>query len=249
MAVGESRWHNRNYPKRGEERDVLIKDMELPSDTLVYIGKKNGSGFDWIGLFGAVPEEFLEKRVLEQYRRTYGYEGEILLVEDGYSQKKKGGSGGKYWNWDECEKTVPPFKSNDQLNPEAAERLLMAIMRDSALDYKNDLNRALHKLQGHPEETLRDVVEKIRHIDRQKIGILVGTSRGEYILQRIEDEAVIKAMNVDWEKLSYPVRQKILDRESKRMRIRRVREKEAELYADIKGRSVKGDIIRDSGTD
>ena len=233
-----SRWHNRNYPKRGEDRDILIKDMHLDPETLIYIGEKNGSGFIWIGKYGAVPETFREKRVLEQYRRTCGYEGEILLIDVGL-KKKKGGTGGPYWNWEECDKTVKPFKGTDQIAPEAAEKLLMAIMRDSALDYKNDLNRALQKLTGHPEETLRDVIKKVRHLDRQKIGILTDTSRGEYILQRIEDEAVIKAMNVDWDKLSYTTRQKILDRESKKMRIRRIRESESELYADIKGRSVK----------
>ena len=237
MAV-ESRWHNRNYPKRGEDRDILIKDMDLSPDTLIYVGKKNGSGFDWIGQFGAVPEELRDKRVLEQYPRTTGYKGESLLIDDGL-QKKKGGSGGLYWNWEECDTTVPPYQYTDQIAPEAAERLLMAIMRDSALDYKNDLNRALAKLTGHPEKSLRKVVKKIRQLDKNKIAVLTGTSRGEYILQRLEDEAVIKAHCKEWDSLSYTKRQKLLEKESKRMRMQRVKDSEKELYADIKGRSVK----------
>ena len=231
-------WKKRNYPKRGEDVNLPVSEMNLPPETLVYIGEKEGSGFRWIGRFKYVPVELRGRIVVEQYQRTVGYVGEILLLNDRVSKLKKG-MNAPYWNWEECDPTVEPFPSQTRLFLEGTESLLIAIMQSAAQEYRNDLAKALRDEDRTTEKGMRDVVRNVRILDRQKIEILRGTSRGEYILQRLEDEAVARFLCADWDKMDYPDRQKYLAQEVRRMAAERVKQNEGKLYAHIKRRSVK----------
>ena len=237
MAI-ERDW-KRNHPKRGTDVNMMVCEMQISRNTLVYIGEKEGSGFKWIGPFGNVPELYRDKRVLEKYPRTVGYPGEILLIENVGKRKNTPNANWNFWNYEECDQTIPPYPINDQIHPEAAESLFIAIMRDSALEYKNDLIRALSKEQRKTEKGMRDVVKNVRMLDRQKIEILRGTSRGQYIVQRIEDEAVARFLCKDWDKMEYPDRQKYIKEAVHQMMVDRVKQNEGSLYAHIKRRSVK----------
>jgi len=231
-------WRNRNYPKRGTDVNLPVSEMNLLPETLVYIGEKEGSGFRWIGRYKDVPVELRGRIVVEQYQRTVGYKGEILLLNDAISKRKKG-MNGPYWNWEECDPTVEPYPSETRLFLEGTESLLIAIMQSAAQEYRNDLAKALKNERRSTEKGMRDVIRNVRILDRQKIEILRGTSRGEYILQRLEDEAVARFMCPDWDKMDYPVRQKYLEQEIQRMAKERVKNNEGSLYARIKKRSVK----------
>lgn len=249
MEINRSEyWRNRNYPKRGTDVNLPVSEMNLLPETLVYIGEKEGSGFRWIGRFKDVPVELRGRIVVEQYQRTVGYVGEILLLNDAISKKKKG-MNGLYWNWEECDPSVEPYPSEDRLFEEGAESLLIAIMQFAAQEYRNDLNKGLRESGRKTEKGMRDVVKNVRMLDRQKIEILRGTSKGQYILQRLEDEAIAQFSCPNWDKMDYPDRQKYLMQEVQKMAIERVKQNEGKLYAHIKRRSVKHDVVSDSGAD
>ena len=238
MEVSTSRWHNRNYPKRGETVSIPVRDLGFDPDTVTYLGEFNGSGFRWIGKYKDMPEKYLDQIVVEMYERTIEYTGQVILIDVG-RKKKAGGNNGQYWNWNEVDKTVKPWPMDHDISTDGAEMLLMAIIKDSARVYRNDIERALKKSNYKTEKGIRNIIRRVRGLDEKVIELMAGTSRGEYILQRIEDEAVIRAMHPDWDSVPYEKRRSYMDQELKRIRKQRVKSEEQGHYATIKGRSVK----------
>ena len=224
-------WHDRNYPPRGTAVSGLVREMKLDPDEVVYIGGKTfSSGFHWIGRFKDVPDEFREMPVAETYRRTVDYPGTILLTE---ALTKNG----QYWNWNECDKSVPPVQTLRQLEPNGAELLLIAIARNEAHDYRDKLRKALK--DRHDPDVVKKTIKKVRELRKDNLWFLSGTSRGDYIIQRTEDEAYAFAIHPELDKLPYEKRYDIIRKEVAKLVRERVRANEDELYAHIKGRSVK----------
>lgn len=224
-------WHDRNYPPRGTAVSGLVKEMNLKPDEVVYIGGKTfSSGFHWIGRFKDVPEEYGNLPVVETYRRTVDYPGTILL-SDALTKN------GQYWNWNECDSTVKPAEILHQLEHSGAEQLLIAIARNEAHDYRDKLRSALRG--NHDPDKVKKAIKKVRELRKESLRFLSGTSRGDYIIQRTEDEAYAFAIHPELDKLPYEKRYDIIRKEVEKLVRERVRANEDELYAHIKGRSVR----------
>ena len=222
-------WHGRNYPKRGTTISTPVREMGLHPDTLVYIGNKNGSGFVWIGPYKDVPEKYLDRTVLETYRRTVDYPGEVLLIDG------KAGNG-PYWMWSECDKTVEPLPMQ-QIDSRGIETLLIAIIRDEAHDYRNKLRYALKG--KHDPDVVKKIIKNVKKVHGERLSFLTGTSQGDYIIQRTEDEAFVIATHPELQNIPYDRRYEIISKEVQKLISRRVKAGEDQLYAHIKGRSVK----------
>lgn len=224
-------WHDRNYPPRGTAVSGLVSEMELDPDEVVYIGGKTfSSGFHWIGRFKDVPEEYGNLPVIETYRRTIDYPGTILL-SDVFAKN------GQYWNWNECDSTVKPVEILHQLNHSGVEQLLIAIAKNEAYDYRDKLRSALKG--KHDPDVVKKAIKKVRELRKESLWFLSDTSRGDYIIQRTEDEAYVFATHPELEKMPYEKRYAIIRKEAEKLVRERVRANEDELYAHIKGRSVK----------
>jgi len=228
-------WAGRKWPSRGESIGHPIPEIDIDPEMLIYVGRLKGAGFIWIGKRKDLPEYLTKTPVEMLYPRETGYKGMILLLGPGLP-KQKGER--NVWNWNEFDKTIPPHDSPDAVNPEAAESLFIATAQDAARNYRNLLNRGLRNLED--PHNLSEVERMIRLAKRRKeFDFFHGTSMGDYILTRIDDEIRVKARTPKWESLTPDKKQRVMRKEMKKLRMERVKEKEDALYAHIKGRSIR----------
>jgi len=230
--VKKRNWHERNFPPRGTAVNAIVSEMGIDDETVVYIGPKQGAGFLWIGKYKDAPEQYRAMTVVETYDRTVDYPGIVLLVSDVTRN-------GQYWDWWEIDKSIPIPRSN-QFTTEGVERLLIAMCRDEAHDYRNHLRSAL-KHVTEPDKA-RKAISKVKKfmLEDKRLAMLTGTSQGEYIIQRVEDDAYVCAVHRKvLDRLPYEKRYAIINKEIEEIQKQRIKSKEDEHYAHIKGRSVK----------
>lgn len=225
-------WCGRSYAPRGEAINIPVGKMGIPPDTIVYIGYKMWAGYVYIGRYGDVPKEYLAQTAVEIYERTIEKPGIVILTTGE-------GRNGPYWLWSECHEgeKMPPLT---HLDPSGAEALLIAIAKDEAHWYRGRLRKAL-KDRSDPDY-VEKAIHKVRKASEGELKLLSGATRGDYILQRIEDEAYVLAVHPEIEKLDYDKRYEAINREVQIRIKQRVRMKDESHYARIKGRSVKHDM-------
>lgn len=223
-------WHNRNYPQRGETICLKVSEMNFHPDVVVYLGSKVGSGFFWIGRYKDVPEEYQGLTIVETYHREIEYPGEVILTSDIRGN-------GPYWNWSEADKDVPPAPKLEYVDPSGTERLLIAILRDEAHEYRNKLRQALKYV--HDPDKARVTIAKVRKLHEERLQLLTETNTGQYIIQRTEDEAYVVAIHPEWQNVSYERRYGLINKAVAEIAKERVRNADDSHYAHIKGRSVK----------
>lgn len=222
-------WSGRSYAPRGETINIPVGKMGIPPDTIVYIGYKMWAGYVYIGRYGDVPKEYLAQTAVEIYERTVEKPGIVILTTGE-------GRNGPYWLWSECnegEKMSPL----SHLDPGGAEALLIAIVKDEATWYRGELRKAL-KDRSDPDYAEK-AIHEVRKACANELKFLSGTIRGDYILQRIEDEAYVLAVHPEIQKLDYDKRYEAINREVQTRIKQRVQAKDESHYAHIKGRSVK----------
>lgn len=220
---------------------MVIRDMNVPDDELLYIGAKSGSSFFWIGKRKDVPENYLNREVAEVGERDVGYTGTILLLEGKCRDLFNAKEPPSYWFWNDFDKTVPPAPEKWLGGSTCYESLLIALAKEEAKAYKLELNRAIASIHHTlTEEEADDLIEKVRRLYTPSLVFLTDTGVGQYAMGMIEDEARVRATcsKSKWNKLSFDEHVALVRKESKKYRDRRIRESAEGKYASIKGRSV-----------
>ena len=214
---------------------MTVRELQYPMDTVTYLGGVDGSGFFWIGYYRSIPKKYWDLTVKGTYDRQTGYVGKIVICDTDAK--------GKYWSWYE----INPDKDNEgvihSMTVEGTEALLMGIFRGAARCYAEGLRRSVgFRVVGRTEDEIRRHVRHYRSLSKDK-DILLGTGTGEYILQQIEDEAIVRGMcwRKTWEAMSRDEQLKYLVEGTKKLRRERYRKLGEKRYAKIKGRSVYHD--------
>lgn len=213
-----------------------VIDLTINPEEVVYLGSSKSSAFYWIGRFKDVPEKYLSNPVDETYKRSVGYAGTIIKTD---TTKK-----GIYWNWNELNPDIEEYHIPCNWTPEGCERLIVALAKEAGRDYINDLNHELRKMpkKKRTSDRIEKMIQSVKTKDANKIEILVGTRIGDYILEHIEDEIRVKARCKEWDEMSYDSKTKYLISETDQLRKKRIRDSEKQLYASIRGKSVKHDM-------
>jgi len=223
---------------------MVLRDMNIKPDTLVYLGPKQGSAFFWIGRWRDVPEQYGDKAVVETYPRQFGgYHGTVLLLEGNCKEFFNGKEPPSYWFWWECDKSVPKKEAPMRGGPDKFEALLVAMAREEARAYRNELLKAIDKRKKAMSKTeVRELISFVRRSMRASLVFLPHTSVGRYIIQRIEDDAMTRALcdPKEWSRMDYDDRAEQEEKTHKKLLRDRARQQEKrKVYATIRGRSVK----------
>lgn len=226
---------------------MVLKDMDLQPDALCYIGAIKGSGFFWIGHRKNVPEQYLGTPIAETDRRTVDAPGTIILLEGDCKEFFGGKEPPGYWYWYECDPSAPkPVEGRLHGSPANFESLLVGIAKTEGYWYKNELRKALDSVHHDMDRAeAEELVRNVQTVCRPHLVLLPESSVGQYIIQRIEDEAVARGIcpRAKWVKMKFETRHNYLDRTVKKFVQERVRKDDHKHYATIKGRSVKHDTL------
>lgn len=227
---------------------MVLRDwLTLHPKEVVYIGcdstfsnkgtktKANGSGFVYIGYAKDAPNDFDDREIKEIYPRTVDIPGVILIIE--------GLEVGKYWTWHEKDPSVPKWEPKYEANTDQFEELLMGIVKLTVRDYQRKLMDELKEKKPKTKARMNEVIQRFRKKAMVTDGLefLKGTSLGEYLIQATEDQVVVRYTHPDLAKLPYEKRYDSMLEKRKELQRERLKQKEKNMYATIKGRSVKHD--------
>ena len=202
---------------------------------LIYLGGSNSSGYIWIGPAIDVPEEQLNKQVVETYPHDTDVPGTTVIV--------KSAEHGSYWFWHECDPNAPQGTTDElRCTDTAIENLLIGIAKQCASDYRNAIRSQMKKV---PKDRRYQVIEAaIRELQMSvDTEFLKGSSTGRYILQTVEDEERVAARYPEYLDMTGDARNAFMQKRLKEISAKRVYRKEKDMYATIKGRSVKHNAL------
>lgn len=219
---------------------MTVQELNLPEDTVTYLGSVNASAFFWIGRYKDIPKKHLTYPVMKMYDRTFGYAGKILLCECEITGNCQ------YWNWHEVDPDVPDIEGAacKNLPNDGAEALFIAMFRSAGKCYAEVLRREIG-FGHHSKKYIESVIQKYRYMNKDVL-FLKGTNMGDYILRHIEDRAIVRGMckRKEWNMMDHDAQTEYLEKGIKKLQEERAREAGKKRYAKIKGRSVNHDTDR-----
>ena len=206
-------------------------------------GKLGASGFCYIGKVKDTPDRYLDAEVMETFHHTIHRPGPAFrLALEPLKNEKQGkwfyGETGSNWKLPENEQK---YFDGD----EPWERLMIGIFESAASEYRLRLREALAEHHVDSEESFYMVLGGLKKRPRRPVGAtetqirkflrrrgrheqmlqaleLLDTSMGKYIIQRIQDEELIRCTHPELDLISDP---KERYKEADRLRAELVKER------------------------
>ncbi len=195
---------------------------------LIYLGGDESSGFIWIGPAADMPKKYLKLEVIETYPHTVDYPGTTVIV---HSDERRA-----LWSWHECDPKVKRKKLEFNCTEVEIENLLVGIAKQCASDYRGMIRR---RIKSYPDRRKHQEIDKaiLKARKAMDLDFLEASETGRYVIQGIEDEERIMAYYPHCMEMPYEKRYKFIRNKRQQMIAKRAMEKD--VYAKIRGKSVK----------
>lgn len=144
------------------------------------------AGYIWIGLPKDVPEKYLDAEVMDTWAHKTSYPGTTIKLDFQYNGEGK-------WFWWEFDESIPN-KTHEPLEcqNENLSKCYAAIVRVLMTDYERELRIGIGNKRLKSPDCIRKEINRI-HKYYYDLTFISGSSAGQYIIQRVEDEVFIYA--------------------------------------------------------
>lgn len=212
---------------------MVVRELDIKQNEIVYVGAKHGSSFMWIGRRKNLPVKLEDREVFQTYEHDTDYVGTVIIIE--------GEEQGKYWFYWECNHNVKPKIGELTCNQKNLEDFLIAIVRSAISEYRQGLLDGIRGLKNPGKKEVEEVIRNRRKKHKDVFEFCEDIESAKYAIKMVEDEIRIMCRYPKYKKMTGVTATRFFREKRQELEAERAKAIARKRYARIHGRLINAD--------